>query len=196
MSKAYHLGAYHNYFGNLKNGKKVVFRFKTLRELDLFWTHAVLIAIGDAQKTAVVLSFIPHDWFDLLRPTTADVWFQLLGKKNPHCNVITHAAPEEKKLSEHPGVTRIENMFGTNPLKQKESFYLNVIDDLILEATLDEGVVPGIRNAMRGIPVDVPRLLNRHGIFKLNIRQDSAKALALKKKAQKYFSIRLYSTKS
>lgn len=191
-TETYNLSGYRSYFGGLKKGSKLNFRFKTLRELDLFWTQAVLVAIQGAHRNAAILSFIPHDWFDLLRPSTSDVWFKLLGKRNPHVNVITHAAPEEKKLSEHLGVTRIESMSGINPLKQKESLYINVIDELIFEAVLDESVLSGIRRAMRGEGINVEKLINQPGTFKFLIMHNPAKALVLKKKAQKYFSIRLF----
>ncbi|MEJ0053739.1 MAG: hypothetical protein WDN10_03390 [bacterium] len=188
---AYHLSGYQSYFGGLKNGKKLSFKFKTLRELDLFWTQAVLIAMQGAGRGVPIISFIPHDWFYLLRPSTADVWFKLLGKENPHVNILTHATREEKKLSEHPRVARIENMFGENPLRQKESAYMNVIGDLVIEAALDEAVVPGIRRAVRGEAVDIDKLTAQKGVFKLSIRRDSAKASVFTKKAQKYFSISL-----
>ncbi len=192
MASVYGIPAYRSYFGSLKNGKRLSFTFKNLRELDLFWTQAALIAIEGAPKDTPVISFLPHDWFDVVRPSSSEIWFKMLGKRNPHVNVITYATREEKKLSEHPGVTKIENMFGENPLQQKESDYVNMIGDLIFEVKLDESVLSGIRNAMRGEPVDINKLTAKTGVFKLSIKRDPAKALALKKKIQKYFSIRLF----
>ncbi len=192
MAETYGLPAYRSYFGSLKTGKKLSFTFKTLRELDLFWTQAAIIAIEGAPKDTPMISFLPHDWFDVVRPSSAEIWFKMLGKRNPHVNVITHAAHEERRLSEHPGVTKIESMFGENPLKQKESDYLNVIGDLVFEARLDESVLLGIRRAMCGDPVDIDKLTAKRGVFKLSVKRDPAKALGLKKKIQKYFSIRLF----
>jgi hypothetical protein len=196
IAEAYNLAGYHSYFGGLKNGKKITFRFKTLRDLDLFWTQAVVIAIQGAHRNSPIVSFIPHDWFDLLRPSTSATWFKLLGKNNPHVNVLTHATREERPLSHHPQVSKIENMFGENPLRQKESLYINVIGSLIFEVVLDDSAVAHIRRAVRGETVNIEKLMNQGGTFKISITQSPAKALVLKKKAQKYFTIPLYPTKS
>lgn len=188
---AYNLSGYQSYFGGIKKGAKRTFHFKTLADLELFWTHAVLVAVGAAHRDAVILSFLPHDWFNLLRPENADMWYELLGKRNAHVNVLTHATAEEKRHSVHPQAETIENMFGVNPLKQKESVYINVIDDLIFEATLDENVVPGIRRAVRGAAEDTQTLIRRKGAFRFSVRRDADKAKAFKKKVQKYFSLAL-----
>jgi hypothetical protein len=191
MASSYRLAGYQSYFGNLGEGKKLSFRFKTLRELDLFWTHVALVAAHDAKKDAAILSFLPHDYFDLLRPVTSDAWFKLLGDESTHANVVTHAAPEEKRHSMHSNVASIETMFGENPLKQGEGTYITIIGDLIFQATLDASAVPGIRRAMRGESADIEKLVDRRGVFKLSIARSRSKATTLKKRAQKYFSLPL-----
>lgn len=191
MTAAYHLPAYRSYFDGLKTGKKLLFRFKTLRELDLFWTQAILVAIPSAHQDAAILSILPHDWFEVLS-SNFDVWYELLGRTNPHCNVITHGSSAEGRYAKHPGVSNVEVLYGENPIKQKESDYIQVIDDLIFEATLDERAVVGIRRAMQGETHGLEKIADSPGTFRLTIRRDERRAVALKKRFQKYFTLPLF----
>jgi hypothetical protein len=189
---AYQLPAYRSYFGSLKDGQRLTFKFKTLAELELFWTHAILVAVEAAHENAVIISVLPHDWFAQLRPENTELWYRLLGKRNKHCAVITHADADEKRRNPDHEAKTIENMFGVNPLHQKESQYINIVDDLLFEATLDDTVLPGIRKAVRGEVVDVQKLVNQRGTFKLSIRRDENRSTHIRKKIQKYFSIPLF----
>lgn len=195
IAHAYQVPAYGHSFGGLKDGQKLSYRFKTLAELELFWTHAVLISISELPASSAILSLAPHYWYELLRPETTDLWYRMAGP-HPHANVITHGFPEEKRLTRRiPG--NVENMFNVNPLNQKESTYLTIAGDLLFEAHLDPACLSSLAKAVKGDTVDVQRLLRRPGAYRLIIQRNAKKSQNIRAKLQKYFSLRLsYSTSS
>jgi hypothetical protein len=182
----------HQIYGNLLQGSvKKVYKFKTLRELDLFWVHAILMIMQGAYKNKPILSLLPHHWFDLLRPETNTVWYQLLGKHVPHFNVLTHATSSEKKHIKMVDVKKHEIMFNENPLNQTEATYLNVVGDMVFEARLDQGAVSAIREAMQGKIFNREQLIDRLGKYQLSIERNPKRADTIRKKVQKYFTTSL-----
>lgn len=183
------------YFGNLKEGENIKYRFKTLRKLELFWVHAVLISVEGSNKHSHIMSLTPHDWFQNLRPDINE-WWKKVTTGHPHWAILTHATNSEMYKTQYPEVKLFERMAGVNPLKQAESLYLNIVGDIIFEARFDEKIVPMIQHFMQEKNVDPKPILDFEGTFKLSITRNAKKAKTIEKKLKKYFFVPLHSTKS
>ncbi|HEV7449552.1 MAG TPA: hypothetical protein VGP13_03390 [Candidatus Paceibacterota bacterium] len=191
VATTYQTPVYQTYFGALKPKQKFTYTFRTLRDIDTFWVNAVLVTVQSGRHAMPLVSIVPHDWFQLLRPDT-DVAWDDIAKKNAHFVVLTHSTTAEKKKSTHPGIQVFERMFNVNPLKQKESVYFNILGDFIFEAHLDPKVLPAIRHAMLNDDFDAPTILATPGHYKFIVENNPAKALAIKKRVQKYFTKKLF----
>ncbi len=186
VASRYQAPVYQSYFGALKPGEKVTYRFKTLKELHAFWVHAIMIAVRGKHKEATIITLAPHDWFEYLRPGMSGMWDKVLGSHNPHLSIMTHSGVEEKKKSTHPGVRKWQRLFNVNPLKQKESVYINIVGNLIFEAHLDEPTVSKIRDVMVDKQVDVEKILSTAGKFRFTVVNDPRKANSYRKRLYKY----------
>lgn len=195
IATVYRAPVYQSYFGALTEGEKISYHFKTLREIELFWVHAVLIAVEGAPKHAHIMSLTPHDWFQGGRPDI-DVWWRKITTEHPHWAVLTHASSEEMRKTHYHDVKLFERVAGKNPLNQKESFYINIVDDLFFEAKFDERVVPKIRSFMKMKDMDPASILDMRGLYTLKVSRNSRKAKMVENKLKKYFSIPLNSTES
>jgi hypothetical protein len=195
IAAAYKAPAYQSYFGALKEGESISYRFKTLRELEAFWVHAVLITIDSSSGHAPIMSLTPHDWFQSIRPYN-NVWWRRTTTGRPHWAVLSHATTEEMKETSYPDVKEFERIAGVNPLKQKESLYMNVVEDLIFEARFDERIVPMINSFLRDKEADPGTILDFIGTYKLNVERNSQKAALIEKRLSKYFPRIQNSTRS
>lgn len=195
IANIYRAPVYQVYFGALKKGERIQYRFKTLRALELFWVHAVLISVEGSSKHSHIMSLTPHDWFQNLRPDI-NVWWRRVTTGHPHWAILTHATNSEMQKTQYPDVELFERMAGVNPLHQAESVYINVVDDLIFEARFDPRVVPMIQRFMAGKETDPNPILDMEGIYKLKVFRDPKKAKMIEKKMKKYFSVPLHSTNS
>lgn len=195
IASIYSAPVYQTYFGSLKEGENIKYRFKTLRKLELFWVHAVLISVEGSPEHAYIMSLTPHDWFQNLRPDI-NVWWRRVTTGHPHWAILTHATTSEMHKTQYPDVKLFERMAGVNPLRQAESMYINVVGDLVFEARFDARVVPMIQLFMKEKDANPDPILDLEGVYKLSITRNPGKAKIIEKKLKKYFSEPLHSTKS
>jgi hypothetical protein len=195
IANIYQAPVYQTYFGSLQVGDRITYRFKTLRELEVFWVHAILVTVRGAPNHVHLISLTPHDWYQRLRPDI-NKWWKTVTTDHPHWAILTHATTEEMKKTQYPDVRLFERMAGVNPLHQKESLYINIVGDLIFEAKLDEKLVPEIQKFMQDDTVTPESVLNIPGKFSLNIARNPKKCLRIQNKVKKYFTVPLSSTES
>ena len=195
IASIYRAPVYQSYFGALKEGERIQYRFKTLRKLELFWVHAVLIAVEGSNEHAHIMSLTPHDWFQNLRPDI-NAWWRKVTTGHPHWAILTHATNSEMHQTQYTDVQLFERMADINPLRQAEFQYINVVGDLIFEARFDVRAVPMIQRFMEEKEADPNPILDLEGVYKLSIVRNSKKAKMVEKKLKKYFSVPLYSTGS
>lgn len=191
IEKAYQVPAYRSYFGELQEGQTNAYTFRTLDELELFWTHIIIVLVENALRDETIMAITPHDWFELLRPHTSNLWDERFSHI-PHRVINTHATSAERKFALHKKVKNVEYMFNVNPLKQEENTYINVIGNYVFEATFDDKAVAYIKKAMSTGVKELPEAcLHEKGKYKLKVQNNPKKALAIKKKISKYFTTSL-----
>lgn len=185
-------------FLGLRPGGSVTFKFRTLRELDIFWVHTFLLTESQIPSDVPMYAIIPHDWFSYVRPSTDRVWARRLSGGRHQGIVVTHALPFDKRVSQERMAKGLEFMFNKNPLKLDERTYINVIHHWVFQATLDEKVneflVAWMRNHQEAAKNDrrqLDLLCDLPGAYRLKITHSSRLAEKLTKKIAKYFTFTL-----
>jgi hypothetical protein len=117
-----------------KEGNKLTFSFKTLSDLDLFWTHAYTIFAKKTSTAHPRYMIIPHDFFLYARTETDSFWMKENITENVITRlVVTHTLPIDKiavktraGFKNHP----FEYMFADNPLNQKSNINYNILEPI------------------------------------------------------------------
>jgi hypothetical protein len=100
------------------------------------------------------------------------------------------------RTTHYPEVKGFERMAAVNPLRQKESTYINIVEDLIFEARFDEKIIREIRRFMDRTEPSADKILDMQGTFRLTIERNAKRARKVENKLKKYFSVSLHSTDS
>lgn len=195
VAEAYQAPTRAQYFLQLRPGEKISLRFRTLRELDLYWAHAFLLLEAQLPASLPAYSITPHDWFYYARPETDALWVRRHETRERNQRiVITHPTPIDRELLRARGTKFAEAMFGANPFHQNERGYFNIIGGWIFEATLDKGVnselVSWIRTHKTFTESErskVNEILNARGKFTLKITHAPKRALQMTRRLEKYF---------
>ncbi len=191
--QVYHANRRSNAFLDLRPGEYLKLRFRNLKELDLYWTHAYLILESDVNPKFSTYSIAPHDWFPYARPETDALWLRRQEKRSQRV-VVTHPLPIDKKILAERRKQGVEVMLDANPFKQEEDEYKNLIHDWIFEAKLDETVNTSL---IKWLKCEIPEsddqkkemqdIINTKGKFTLKISRAPKRARSMTKKLVKYF---------
>lgn len=190
------------YIKNLTEGKvnHVTFVFKTLNELELFWTHVYTLIAENINPTLPSYSIQPHDWYPYSRVKTSNYW-ETRHKQSKRVLrfVVTHTLPLDKVVLKNRKGRQgklIDYVFNHNPLKQKENTYYNLISDFIFKATFDEKIASKLNSFIKNnstLPLskdsqeNITKILGEKGKFSLTIYKSQAKANIIEKKVKKFF---------
>ena len=126
IAQTYQIPTRESYFLQLKSGESIVFKFRTLRELELFWTHSFVLLGTQTAKETPMFAVVPHDWFSIARPGSDEIWTKRLGDGNrPQGVVITHPTELDKMtvFARKAKSSSLEYVFGENPYRQNERRY-------------------------------------------------------------------------
>ncbi|MEK7662246.1 MAG: hypothetical protein AAB355_01970 [Patescibacteria group bacterium] len=200
IAQTYQTPRRENYFLQLKSGEHITFKFRTLRELDLFWVHAFVLLEAQISKEIPMYAVVPHDWFSYARPSSDKVWTEKLEESaRPQGVVITHPAPLDKKvvIERESKSNFLEFVCGENPFKQDERKYVNIIGQWVFEARLDnainlklvEYINKDFRDGVIGGEI-LEKLLDLPGTNTLKISRSLQRAELLIRKIKKYFTFK------
>lgn len=174
--------------------------FKTLAEMDLFWTHTYNALADQLDVELISYSIQPHDWYWYVQTETDRYWTEQHRKAGRIARmVITHSAPlDQKVVRERKKVLGdlLQFTVGENPLKQKSTTYYNVIGSFVFIAEFDGVVSKKLDNfiaAHTQLPlctaatVEIKELVEEKGRFTLTITRSETKANFMRSKVRKYF---------
>ena len=186
--------------GSRTNNKIVSFNFKTISELDLFWTQAYTLLLMDNSNYNAQYLITPHDFFLYSRPDTDTFWLNSNVKNKAVTRLITsHALPidaEVVRYRKREHGRQIEYILYENPLKNKSNVYMNVVGDYIFKSNFDKKVNEILENklaTLKKLPLqkvdenDIQNILNMKGDFTFTIVESHVKAEKMKQKLKKYF---------
>jgi len=180
-------------FLDLRSGEYVKLRFRSLRELELYWTQAFLLIEEDLPPSLPAYSIIPHDWFYYARPKSDALWLNRQSGRLQRL-VITHPLPVDRSVLRVRTKQKMEVLFDENPLKQHEEDYKNIIGKFIFETKLDASVNTRFVSWMQKHPVvtkqdisETDSFLDMRGMFTLKISNAPKKIQKIVLKLERYF---------
>lgn len=193
MARMYQSAARTSSFLDLRPGEYVKLRFRTLRELELYWTQAFLLIEEELPISLPTYSVAPHDWFYYARPETDALWLRRQKSRSQRL-VITHPLLLDRSILRVRTKQKMEVLFDENPLKQDEEDYKNIIGKFIFETKLDTKVSADFVSWMREHPSvtrqdisEIDSFLDMRGTFTLKISNAPKKAQKIISKLERYF---------
>lgn len=184
----------------LAKTKSVRYTFNSIKELDLFWTHAYTLLLEHNQNYDSQYLLTPHDFFLYALGETDNFWLQKNVKNRPITKlVISYAYDIDRKVvlaRKRAHGSEVEYALNVNPLRQKSNQYYNLVGDYIFKAELDMNINQTLEMClanMKRLPIGsiegakMKEIVNTKGQFSLIIERNSRKAEAMKQKLKKYF---------
>lgn len=185
-------------FLNLEDGDRVSYSFKNPNITDIFWGHAFDILAEITPIHEPVYLYNPHDWFMLARPETEKLLFQKFAQAGKQLLLLAGGITFLDKyiIKEFDGT--IAQYHPTNELLfDKRNYYVNIFDDFIIEAYLDESTAKKIDDFYNtttewnaSTEAVLKKIIAHEGKNKLTISRNRKKAEKLKKVFKKYFYIK------
>lgn len=181
-----------NHFLDLQEGESLTYRFKTLNDLDAYWTHASIILDKHTKQPIPSYSVIPHDWFFYGRKETDTFWTK--SQKDKMRLIVTHPTALDKEVAKERRLVGYKMTLGVNPLKQDESTYYTLIHGYVFKITLKAKTVQRIQEFLnmhtrigRIDPEEIQKLIYAPGAAVMKITKDKNKFEKMAGKCKKYF---------
>ena len=186
------------------SGDKTVnkFIFKSISDLDLFWTQAYTILLNKNDNYNAQYLITPHDFFLYTRPATDDFWLNNNVKNKAVTRlIVTYTSPVDRLVilaRKKAHGKQIEYLLDHNPLKTKSNIYINVVGDYIFTAKFDETINKKLEQTIslfkkldltKEEQNNMKNIINMQGKFTLCIESNEAKANRYRNKLKKYFAI-------
>lgn len=184
-------------FLKLEDGEKISYTFKSPEHTDMFWGHAFGILSNRVSKSIFIYN--PHEWFIVAREESEKHLFQEIVKKDKELNVLVGNRDD---IDKEQGIWFSENniqYFATvDKIFDKRNYYLNIFDDFIIEAWLDEKTTQEIdkfykeENTLNESSKQrLISVISNKGKNKLTISRNARRSAKLKNIFKKYFLIKV-----
>ena len=174
--------------------------FKTLGEVDLYWTHAYFQLATRVDPTVPTYSIQPHDWYPYVREETDTHWIkQHREAGRVSRTLITHPGPLDHKVMRERKRelgALFEFTLGENPFRQDSATYYSLLAPYIITvqfapavaAALDEFIashdtLPLSADASK----EIGAIIQTSGRFVFTIEKSEKKAAQMEQKVKKYF---------
>lgn len=112
---------------NIQRGKRVLFHFNSLVELDSLWTQSYLFLERIIPETIPTYACIPHDWFYYSRPISDERWTN--AQSRVQRLIVTHPVELDFIVLKHRRKEGYQFTPNVNPFKQSETTYYTLIGD-------------------------------------------------------------------
>ena len=190
------------YITNLSSKTKgrIIFTFKTINELDLFWTHAYTILLEKTNMMTPQYSLMPHDFYLYGRKESDSFWIEknIKSKKNARL-IITHTETLDAlvmKTRKKQLGTAFEFLLHQNPLKQESNITYTITGDYIFKGSFDKKINEKLELFVKDhsrLPLipssqnEIDEILSLKGKFTLTVEKNKEKSEKMQKKLRKYF---------
>ena len=176
------------------------FVFKSISELDLFWTQAYTILLEKNNNYDAQYLITPHDFFLYTRPATDNFWLNSNVKDKAVTRlIVTHTTHIDRLVilaRKKMHGKQIEYLLDQNPFKNKSNIYINVVGDYIFTAKFDEKINKKLEQTISQFKKldftkeekdNMTKIINMQGKFVFVIESNEKKANKYKNKLKKYF---------
>lgn len=184
-------------FLSLEDGDRISYTFKNPNIADIFWGHAFDILSEVTLLTEPVYVYNPHEWFLHARHDSEKAIFDRITKTGKQVLVIGggNTSLDKSLTKEFDG--KISQYYPTDEvIFEKRNYYLNIFDDFIIEAWIDENVAKKIDIFYQTTSTwnedsksVLKKIIETEGKNKLTISRNKRRADKLKKVFKKYFHI-------
>lgn len=185
-------------FLNLREGEKISYSFKTLIELDVFWSHALYLFLEVTKNTTPVYIYNPHDWASVIRKENDEALIEksVATKRQLFIGVGIKSALAKIARRNFDNDQGQFYIIGSE-LGFNRNYYVNVLDDYCIEGFLDKNLTEQLdhfyteHTILSAEAVDfLHEIISRKGKLKLVISRNKKKAEKIKKVLNKYFYIK------
>ncbi len=127
-----------NDFLALSDGDKISYSFKSPAEADKFWGHAFNILAGGIKNEPLYI-YNPHEWFFFARKESEEFLFKELQNKNQQVWLLCGGTTAlDKYTAKYFDGKTLQYYMTDEEIFEARNYYLNIFNDYIIEARLDE----------------------------------------------------------
>lgn len=185
-------------FLNLDDGDRISYTFKNPSVADVFWGHAFDVLSEITPLTEPIYIYNPHEWFFLARRDSEKVLFDKITGTGKQILVIAGGATTLDKSISKDFDGKTSQYYPTNEnLFEKRNYYLNIFDDFLIEAWIDETVAKKLDSFYETTKVwnssaeaSIKKIMTSEGKNKLTISRNKKRAEKFKIMFKKYFYIK------
>lgn len=184
-------------FYNLGIGEKVEYTFRNPTQADAFWWQALYLLSEMSNTKEPVYLYNPHDWFLLARRESERESIEsIIGRGKRYLLTVGGKNPLDRAVADEFDGNKSQYHMALKPLFQKNNYYLNVVDDFLIQVWIGKKLADAIDVLYRGTTkVDgqaekrINDLVRQKGRVRLVISRDPKKTQRLKKLLGKNFYI-------
>ena len=180
----------------LEGGRKASWRFNSLIKLNEFWNQ-VSLSLLKHTKSAVHLSYNPHPWFYLVQPKQETQFLELMRKLNAHSyKIIGNNLFLDRWMQRFFSPDFMTWSYGESAYHAKESVYLTVVENYMVEIKLGKEAVEAIDGYFRSVnrqseigSREIFNLFQRPLSARLSLELNAQKANRHRRAFQRYFGV-------
>ena len=185
-------------FLNLREGEKVSYSFRSMLELDIFWSHALYLFLEVLKNNQPVYVYNPHDWAYFVRKENDHTLVEKSFETNRQIFVaVGDNKTLDKLVQRNFDGTRGQYYLLDHKLEPKENYYVNIIDDYCIEGFIDQKTTRILEDFYNQAADSNPNTLNKlqkiiegKGKHRLVISRNKKKVDKIKKMLGKYFYVK------
>ncbi len=185
-------------FQNIKDGERIEYYFHNLLETDAFWWQALYQFIIFSQTNEPAYLYNPHEWFLIARRESDLEVIETVVKKGKQLLLTTGGTTVlDKYIANDFDGNNSQYYMSTQPLFKKNNYYLNIVDDFLIEVWIDKNLadkVEVIYNTTTQYSEEVQKqlesLIHQKSKGRLVISKSYKKTQRIKKMLSKHFYIK------
>ncbi len=185
-------------FYTLKNKERIEYYFNDLLETDAFWWQALYQFINSSTSGEPVYIYNPHEWFLIARRESELEVIDTIIKKNKQLLLtVGNNSALDKYIAQDFNGESSQYYMSPQPLFKKNNYYLNVVDDFLIEVWINQDLANAVENIYQrysgnidSVTREFKDILTRKSKGRLVISRNIKKAERIKKKLRKHFYIK------
>lgn len=192
-----HFQSKENFLG-LQEGERISYYFNSFNSADVFWGHVFGVLSHSTDNSIPICVYDPHEWFLVVRNTSETALFNDVRKLGRHLFVlIGHSEPIDREMKKYFDGEMCQYHILDTPYFVKKNYYVNVFDDFILEAYLDEEGAEEIDAVYKKYPKvtlevtqELTKIISKEKKCRIVVSRNRRKAKIIQKVFLKYFFIK------
>ncbi len=185
---------------DLKEGEKIQYVFRDLNSTDALWVHHIYILLEAINTNEPFYNYFPHWWFYFARQESEEKFIQFVCEHQHPAWFLIGSQTELDRIAsrslQNKSLQKIQYHLVERRPFPKNYYYLNIVGDFIIEASIDQAVADEMdalyQRSSRPDEITIAQLrelASQPGRTKYTISRNARKAARLKKKFGKGFIV-------